>query len=132
MTLAIERPMNFGPKPRQRQRDAVLEAIPEGRTPRVAKLLALALKCEALIAQGGIANQIELGMLGQITRARVTQIMNLTLLAPDIQDEVLHLPRVHAGRDPLVLRDLQPLAALLTWRSLRVSWQQLKGPRKLL
>jgi hypothetical protein len=88
-------------------------------------------KCEALIAQGGIANQLELGMLGQITRARVTQIMNLTLLAPDIQDEILHLPRVLEGRDPLVLRELQPLAGLLDWHAQRSRWRQLKGSRKL-
>jgi hypothetical protein len=39
--------------------------------------------------------------LGRATRAGGTQIMNLTLLAPDIQEAVLFLPRTVKGRDPI-------------------------------
>ena len=35
-----------------------------------------------------------------VTRARMTQIMNLLNLAPDIQEELLLLPPVTEGRDP--------------------------------
>ena len=60
------------------------------------------------------------------TPARITQIMNLTLLAPDIQEELLFLPKVASGRDPLVLRQLQPLAAERDWAKQRKCWRELK------
>ena len=36
----------------------------------------------------------ELARLGRVSRARITQIMDLLMLAPEIQEEVLHLPLV--------------------------------------
>jgi hypothetical protein len=36
-------------------------------------------------------------------------------LAPDIQEEILFWKRLDKGRDPIVLRDLQPIAALTAW-----------------
>ena len=65
---------------------------------RVARMLALAHECEALITARVVADRAELaGVLG-FTRARVTQLMDLTLLAPDIQDEIL-VAEVEPGRD---------------------------------
>src|SRR2546427_596329 len=58
-------------------------ALPPGRTPRIARLLALALHCDALIREGHIADYAALAALGQVTRPRITQIMNLLYLAPD-------------------------------------------------
>lgn len=49
-----------------------------------------------------------LARLGHVTRARVTQIMNLLNLAPDIQEEILFLPRTLKGRDPIRERHLRP------------------------
>ncbi len=73
--------------------------------PRVARLMALALRFEQLIREGVVADYAELARLGHVTRARVTQIMNLLHLAPDIQEQVLlFLSAVERGRDPLVLR----------------------------
>jgi hypothetical protein len=96
--------------------------LPQGRVPRVARLMALALKFEGLIREGAVADYAELARLGHVTRARLTQVMNLTLLAPDIQEALLFLPRVEQGRDPLVLRDLQPITMTLDWRSQRKAW----------
>ena len=70
--------------------------------------MALALKFEELIRKGVVKDYAELARLGHITRARLTQIMNLTLLAPSIQEELLFLPRVERGRDTVIIRDLQP------------------------
>lgn len=42
----------------------------------------------------------DLPRLGHVTRARVTQIMNLLNLAPDIQGAILFLLPVKFGRDP--------------------------------
>lgn len=93
-----------------------------GRVPRVARLMALALKFDALIRAGAVADQAELSRLGHVTRARVSQIMNLLHLAPDIQEALLFLPVVERGRDPIILRDLQPIAMTPDWRKQRKAW----------
>ncbi len=96
-----------------------------GRMPRVARLMALALKFDRLIREGAVADQAELARLGHVTRARVSQIMNLLHLAPDIQEQLLFLPPVTQGRDPMILRDLQPIAATPDWRKQRKLWTAL-------
>ena len=58
-------------------------AVPPGRVPRVARLLALAIRLEQLVQARVIANYAALAELAHVSRARVTQIMNLRLLAPD-------------------------------------------------
>lgn len=73
-----------------------------GRIARVARWMALAIRCEASIRSGAIGNYAELASLGRVSRARVSQIMNLLNLAPDIQDAILHLPRTVTGRDAKV------------------------------
>ena len=57
--------------------------VPLGRVPRVARLLALALRFQGLLQQGLIADYATLARLGHVSRARITQIMNLAVLAPD-------------------------------------------------
>jgi hypothetical protein len=47
---------------------------------------------------------------GREPKARITQIMNLLLLAPEIQERLLFLPRVERGPDPVYLKDLQVVA----------------------
>ncbi len=93
-----------------------------GRVPRVAKLMALAIRFEQLVADGVVADYAELSRLGHVTRARMTQIMNLLHLAPDIQEAILFLPRVESGRDPVSERELRPLVALPDWRKQRRMW----------
>lgn len=61
-----------------------------GGTPRITRLLALALKFDGLIQQGVVKDYAELARLGQVSCSRVTQIMNLLNLAPDIQTEILN------------------------------------------
>jgi hypothetical protein len=95
------------------------------RVPRLARLLALAHKFEELVRQGIIANYATLARLGQVSRARVTQIMNLLQLAPDIQEQILFLPPTLQGRDPLFLRQLQPIAQALDWQRQRALWRKL-------
>jgi len=99
--------------------------VEAGRVPRVSRLMALAIRFDGLIRDGAVANQAELARLGQVTRARLTQIMNLLLLAPDIQEALLHLPRVERGRDQVHLRLLQPIAQVPDWRKQRRMWKEL-------
>jgi hypothetical protein len=49
----------------------------------------------------------------------------LLLLAPDIQEAVLFLPRTQRGHDPIRLRQLQPLTLLADWGEQRRRWQAL-------
>lgn len=103
----------------------VAEAAPEGRVPRVAKLMALAIRFEKLLRDGTVTNQSELAHLAQVTQPRMTQIMNLLHLAPDIQEEILFLPPVTEGRDPVTERDVRPTATKLTWSDQRAIWRNL-------
>jgi hypothetical protein len=57
-----------------------------GSIPRIARLMALAIRFEGLLRDGTIRDYAELARLGRVTRARMTQIMKLLLLAPDLQE----------------------------------------------
>lgn len=100
---------------------------PDGRVPRIARLMALAIKFDRLITEGAIHDQTQLAELGHVTRARVTQIMNLLHLAPDIQEAILHLPRVTSGKDPITERDLRPIVAEPNWQKQRRAWRLIPG-----
>lgn len=78
--------------------------------------MASAIQFDGLIQSGKVANYSELARLGNVTRARMTQIMNLLMLAPEIQEQLLFLPRVEAGREEVCLRDLQSVASAMEWR----------------
>src|SRR5690606_32310690 len=98
---------------------------PPGRVPRIARLMALAIRLEGLIQRGEVRDYADLARLGHVSRARATQIMNLLSLAPDIQEEILHLPLVARGRDPIKEWQVRPIAATPDWRKQRRMWQEL-------
>ncbi len=106
-------------------------ALLPGRIPRLSRLMALAIRFDQLLRDGTVPNYAALARLGQVTRARITQIMNLRHLAPDLQEALLFLPRIEGGRAPLRLVDLQPLAALLDWSAQRQRWRVLLTERGL-
>jgi hypothetical protein len=97
-------------------------SLPTGRVPRLARLLALAHKCNGLLRQGAIARYAVLARLGHISRARVSQIMALVNLAPDIQEEILFLPNTVRGRDRIHLQQLLPITQVLDWSQQRALW----------
>ncbi len=104
-------------------------AAPPGNLPRVTRLMALAIRFEQLVRDGEVRDLADIARLGHVTRARVTQVMNLLHLAPDIQEAILFLPRVEQGRDPITERDLRPVAALADWRKQRSAWKGLSATR---
>ncbi|HMN97547.1 MAG TPA: hypothetical protein PKC43_13875 [Phycisphaerales bacterium] len=104
---------------------AVATDANEGRVPRVARLMALAIRFDGLLRDGVVANQTELARLARVTQPRMTQIMNLLHLAPDIQEALLMLPPTRDGRDAISERDLRPIAGLTSWRTQRRGWLQL-------
>ena len=101
--------------------------VAAGRVPRIARLLALALRFDGLIRSGAVRDYAELARLGQVSRARLTQVMNLLHLAPDLQERILFLPRVQSGRDRIHLHELQALTALLDWQEQRRRWNEMQG-----
>ncbi len=103
--------------------------LPEGSIPRVAKLMALAIRFEELIRSGEVDDYADLARLGHVTRARMSQIINLLNLAPDIQDALLHLPRTTQGRDPIGERDLRPICCVSDWKPQRKLWREMIGSR---
>ncbi len=95
---------------------------PKGRLPRITKLMALAIRFDTLIQDGIVKDQAEIARLGHVSRARVTQIMNLLNLAPEIQEEILFLPRVEKGKDRIHLKGVLPVAAEVKWEWQRRLW----------
>jgi len=130
--LTIQRQVHFGQGRKRRKvlREGPSTATPQpppaGRVPRISKLMALAIRFDRLIKEGEITDQAELARLGQVTRARVTQIMNLLLLAPDIQEEILFLPRTRHGRDPIREIMVRPIAAIPDWRKQQTAWRSIR------
>lgn len=102
------------------------EDTPTGRIPRISRLMALAIRFDRLIREGHVADQAELARLGHVTRARVTQIMNLLNLAPDIQEDILFLPLTEHGTDPIREIMVRPIAGTPDWRKQRRAWLSIR------
>lgn len=105
------------PKPKKSSTPAKL--------PHITKLMALAIRLEHLLAAGQVKDQAEIARTAGITRARVTQIINLTQLAPDIQEAILdlepttdHVPRFRE-------REVRTIAILPNWEKQRMLWKRL-------
>ena len=128
-TLTIELPVHFHRCGHGSRKElcagAEAPALSPGRVPRVSRLMALALRLDALVRSGQISSYLELAALGHVTWARISQILNLINLAPDIQEALLFLPPTRRGRDAIILADVQPIAAAFDWRKQRRLWRQL-------
>lgn len=94
-----------------------------GRVPRLSRLMALAIHFEGLLANGEVTDMADLARLGHVSRARITQIMNLRLLAPDIQEDLLFLPHTETARDTLKYADIGPLTVEPDWQEQRKLWR---------
>lgn len=77
------------------------------------------LRFNELVCAGEIADFAEPANLGSAYRARVTQIMNLQLLTPDIQEAILYVDRVTDGTRPFVVRQIQHVALMADRRRQR-------------
>ena len=96
------------------------EAQPEParRPARVAVTLALAHTIQRAIDRGEIRDQADAARKLGVTRARLTQIMDLTLLAPDLQERILFLESRGAG-DPESERDFRIASRAPGWMTQR-------------
>jgi hypothetical protein len=89
--------------------------------PRIARLMALAIRFEGLLRNETIRDYAELAHLGRVTRARMTQIMKLLLLAPDIQEQILFLPLIKGLNE----RNLRPIVSRIDWHEQRRMFQEI-------
>ncbi len=79
----------------------------------------MAIRLDGLVQRGKVRDYADLGRLGYVTRARITQIMNLPSLAPDIQEALLFPSRTLQARDPVREKDVRPIAAVQHWNRQR-------------
>jgi hypothetical protein len=116
--------LDFGVR-RQRRREGKAAPQPselaDGSIPRLARLLALAIRMEGLLRSETIGDYAELARLGRVTRARMTQIMKLLHLAPDIQEQILFLPPIPGLNE----RNLRPITNRIDWDEQRRLFQEL-------
>lgn len=99
---------------------------PLPRIPRVTRLMALAIKFQDMVDRGEVRDYADLARLGHVTRARMSQIMNLLLLAPDIQAELLKSGDSAATTAGVPERDLRTVARLVLWSEQRKVWGELQ------
>jgi hypothetical protein len=93
---------------------------PDSFVPRIARLMALAIRLEGLVRDETVCDYAELAHLGRVTRARMTQIMKLLQLAPDLQEQILFLPEVKGLNE----RNLRAVVQRLDWSEQRRMFQK--------
>jgi hypothetical protein len=85
----------------------------------------LAHRLDRLLRVGVLRDYADVARLGHVTRARVSQVMSLLYLAPDLQEAILFLPPTVRGRDSVILHVLLPIAAAADWKKQRRLWRRL-------
>lgn len=98
---------------------------PVRRPAKVARMLALAHHLQRAIDQGLVADRAEVARKLGLTRARVTQLLDLLLLAPDLQSEVLEMTAEDAV-EPTTERRLAGIARTVHWVQQRSNWLQVR------
>jgi hypothetical protein len=131
---AVEIQFQLHPEPRLRveQEGGVGQGVAgAGRLPRVTQVLALALSFQDMVKRGEAKDYADLARLGGVTRERVSQIMKLLWLAPNIQEEILYLPPTPGGRYPVSELAMRRIGNILSWAEQRRQWRELKKSKLL-
>jgi hypothetical protein len=97
-----------------------------GRLPHITRVLALAIHFDNMIRQGDAKDYAHIARLACVSRERVSQVMRLTYLAPDIQMGLLYLPPTTSRRFPITETAMRKIANLLSWDAQRQAWAGLK------
>ena len=108
-----------------RQHQQAAKRPPTRRYPaRIARQLALAHSLRRRLERGEFADFADMARQLGFTRARVTQLMDLLLLAPEVQEEILlELP---PGAQPLSERGLREAVLGTIEQEQRQRWEGLK------
>jgi hypothetical protein len=102
------------------------ELPPEGQLLRITRLMALAIHYQACLENGTYENQADIARKGLVSQMRVSHLMELNMLAPAIQEELLFWPKKTRGRDPIIERQLRPIANTPNWDKQMALWAELK------
>jgi hypothetical protein len=84
---------------------------PAPRTPMVVELLRKAQEWRRQIEVGEVKSKAEIALRERVSRARITQIMGLLRLTPDIQQQILAMPEA-VRRPGITEHGLRPIAQL--------------------
>lgn len=126
--ITVKRKVQFTREAHGRRRVAPATTEPKpvepGRVPRISRLMAVAIRLDGLLRTGEVSDIPELARLGHVTQPRMSQILALTLLAPDIQEELLFLPRVTTGKSAIHEKMLRPISAEICWARQRELWEK--------
>lgn len=125
MAIGTEKPFILKDGSRFGTKKEVLSERP-GNIPHISRLLALAMRYDKMIRERSIPDFNTLAKLVGVTRPRMTQIMNLVNLSPDIQTAILTLPTINQSRGFFTERKLRPIAKESDWTIQRAMWKQLK------
>jgi hypothetical protein len=106
-------------------------SLSSSRIPQIARLMALARHIDELVRSGGVCSYAAAARLGHVSRARISQIMGLLSLAPDLQEQLLFLESPVRGRAALALRHVLTVAAALDWDEQRRRWRKLRRATKV-
>tara|TARA_R110002049_G_scaffold285698_4_gene467062 strand:+ start:225050 stop:225361 length:312 start_codon:yes stop_codon:yes gene_type:complete len=87
--------------------------------------MALAIRLEDLLDSGLVGNQAEIAKAAGITTARVSQILNLNRLAPDIQQAILELEPTTEKTDLFLERHVREIATHVNWVRQRKEFNKL-------
>jgi hypothetical protein len=125
--MKIEYALPFRHAPRQLTESIAPAVEPQGRAPRIARLVALAHRLDQLVRSGEVSDFTALARLGHISRARLTQLMTLLHLSPPIQEYVLFLSPADARFVPEL--QLRKIAREPHWERQRIAFEQLLAPK---
>jgi len=113
---------------RQRQANEAAETRLNPALPRITRLMALAIKLEDIMCGPQALERSDIAQLGRVSRSRITQILNLLLLAPDLQERLLFLTPASKGREPICEKKIRQLAYEYDWELQRARFERLFGP----
>lgn len=126
MSLTIESPFHYSSTTHGRKRlragRAKQPVPPKDSVPRISRLMALAIHFDGLIRSGVVRDSADLARLGGVSRARITQIMNLLNLAPELQEALLFGGKIDGHDDaPMKERYTRGISSRLDWAMQRRS-----------
>jgi hypothetical protein len=134
MTAGASLEIRFGLRTKLRPANEGAEQVASlrvGRLPRITQVLALAMHLEDMIRRGEAKDYADLARLSCLCRERISQIVRLNYLAPDIQVELLYLAPTTNGRFPISETALRKIANILSWFDQRREWKALKQRHRL-
>ncbi|ACY13635.1 hypothetical protein [Haliangium ochraceum] len=116
------RPRRFSGKPAP-------SAPPPARRPaRVAQMLAFAHRVDGEVERGEFESRSAAARHYGMTTGRITQLLSLLWLAPDVQEDVLFLEAID-GREPVSGQALEKIARIADWGEQRRGWGEVRRGR---